>query len=254
MLTGIIPVVIIKLRRKKMPAKNSIKRYVENGYYHVYNRGVDKRIIFLDDLDYRVFLHLLKFYLSPQNFTFQNQHPLTEVTGIIPVKLHLFQTLPNEVNLLAYCLMPNHFHLLLKQITPDGVTKLLRRVSITYAMYFNKRHKRVGHLFQGIFKAVLIENDAYLLHLSRYIHLNPTEATGIIPVAYPYSSYQYYMGTKNASWIKPKFILDYFQSNINSPFLPKQINTYKRFVEDYIHDSSDYLGTLTLETPEIEEE
>lgn len=233
-----------------MPAKNSIKQYAENCFYHVYNRGVDKRDIFFDDLDYRVFLHLLKFYLSPQDLKYQSEHPLTEVTGIIPVRLHLFETLPNEIDLLAYCLMPNHFHLLLKQITSDGVTKLLRRISIVYAMYFNKRHKRVGHLFQGIFKAALIDKDSYLLHLSRYIHLNPTELTGIIPVNYPYSSYEYYLGIKNAPWVKPKFILDYFQSNTNSPFLPKQINTYKKFVEDYVHDSNEYLGTLTLENKE----
>lgn len=233
-----------------MPAKNSIKNYTENGFYHVYNRGVDKRDIFLDDLDYRVFLHLLKFYLLPQNITSQSQHPLTEVTGIIPVRLHLFQTLPNEIDLFAYCLMPNHFHLLIKQITADGVTKLLRRISITYAMYFNKRYKRIGHLFQGIFKAAFVENDAYLLHLSRYIHLNPIKVTGIIPVTYPYSSYQYYLGTKSAPWVKPKFILDYYQSNINSLFLPKQFTTYKKFVEDYIHDSNEYLGILTLEQEE----
>lgn len=230
-----------------MPAKNSIKIYVENGFYHVYNRGVDKREIFLDDLDYRVFLHLLKFYLSPQDISSQNQHPLTEVTGIIPVRLHLFQTLPSELDLLVYCLMPNHFHLLLKQITINGITKLLRRITITYAMYFNKRYKRVGHLFQGIYKAALIDNDPYLLHLSRYIHLNPSELTGIIPVTYPYSSYRYYLGEKHAPWLKPKFILDYFQNNKNDLLLPKHINSYKSFIEEYEQNSQELLGTLLLE-------
>jgi len=247
-LTGIIPV----NNNKTMPAKNSIKQYIENGFYHIYNRGVDKRNIFLDDQDYRVFLHLLKFYLSPQEQKYQNQHPLTEVTGIIPVRLHLFETLPNEIDLLTFCLIANHFHLLLKQITADGVTKLLRRITITYAMYFNKRYKRVGHLFQGIFKAAFIENDAYLLYLSKYIHLNPTELTGIIPVNYPYSSYAYYMGTKSAPWIKPKFILDYFQNNKNDLLLPKQINSYKSFVEEYQQNPQELLGTLLLEEEELE--
>ena len=233
-----------------MPAKNSIKQYAENCFYHVYNRGVDRRDIFLDDLDYRVFLHLLKFYLSPQDPKYENEHPLTELTGIIPVRLHFFETLPDEVDLLAYCLMPNHFHLLLKQNTQDGITKLLRRISITYAMYFNKKYKRVGHLFEGIFKAALIEKDPYLLYLTKYIHLNPTELTGIIPVNYPYSSYQYYLGMKSANWIKPQFVLNYFQTNKENLLVPKQIDSYQKFVENCQNDLRELLGKLILEETE----
>lgn len=225
-----------------MPARNTIKQYLENGYYHIYNRGVDKREIFLDDQDYRVFLNLLKFYLSPSEL--QKGHPLTELTGFNPVRPRPFFTLYNKIDLLSYCLMPNHFHLLLKQMTLWAMTELVRKISTAYAMYFNKRNKRVGHLFQGIFKAVLIDNDAYLLHLSRYIHLNPG-VTGMNPVTYPYSSYGYYLGIKKAEWIKPKFVLDYFKSN--SSLLPKEINSYKRFVEDYLLDSGETLGVLVLE-------
>lgn len=231
-----------------MPCKNSIKQYLENGYYHIYNRGVDKREIFLDDQDYLVFLHLLKFYLSPQDIKYQTNHPLTEVTGIIPVRLHLLSTLPEEIDLIAYCLMPNHFHLLIKQLSKDGVTKLLRKVLTTYVMYFNRRHKRIGHLFQGIFKAVLVDNDSYLLHLSRYLHLNPCELTGMTPVNYSYSSYQYYLGYKKAPWVKPDFVLNYFNSSETLKMvLPKQVNSYQKFVEEYKINSQDFLGNLTLE-------
>jgi putative transposase len=225
-----------------MPAKNVIKQFVENGYYHVYNRGVEKRDIFQSNLDYRVFLHLLKFYLSPQ---IDDDHPLTSLTGFIPVRLRPLQPLETEVELLAYCLMPNHFHLLLKQSTATGITKLLRRLSTTYSMYFNRKNNRVGHLFQGVYKAAFVDREAYLLHLSRYIHLNPSDLTGMNPVNYPYSSYQYYLGQKSAQWIKPQFILNYFQTN--QLLLPKNINSYQRFVEDYLETSKEDLGTLTLD-------
>lgn len=229
-----------------MASKNTIKQYVENGFYHIYNRGVEKRDIFLDDQDYRVFLHLLKYYLSPPLDTNKWQHPLTSLTGFDPVRIRQIQTLNKEIELLAYCLMPNHFHLLIKQLTIDGITKLLRKMLITYSMYFNRRYKRVGHLFQGVYKAVLIENDSYLLHLSRYIHLNPHELIGSNPVNYPYSSYQYYLGNKTADWIKPKFILDYFLQEKNI-LLPKTVNNYQRFIEEYLEDPQEIIGALALD-------
>ena len=107
-----------------MPAKNVVKTYVENGYYHIYNRGVEKRDIFLDDQDYSVFLHFLKQYLSPP----QPKGTFLTMTGLHLVRPRPVHPLHNEIDLLAHCLMPNHFHLLLKQKTPDGMIKLLRRL------------------------------------------------------------------------------------------------------------------------------
>lgn len=178
-----------------MPAKNSVKQFIEHGHYHIYNRGVEKRDIFLDKQDYLVFLHFLKKYLDPN-------------LGSDP--FWKYKSLTNEVELLTFCLMPNHFHLLAKQITKNGITKLLRAICTNYVMYFNKKYERVGGLFQGKYKAVLVLDDIYLLHLSRYIHLNPPE--GSDPVNYPYSSYQYYLGYKNSSWIKPEEILSFFKT------------------------------------------
>ena len=139
-----------------MPHKNTIKPYVDNGFYHVYNRGVNKGDIFFDDQDYRVFLHLLKYYLSPVQ-SLDKEHPLTDLMEI--VRPRPLANLEKEVDLVAYCLMPNHFHLLLKQNTIDGMTKLMRRLMTTFAMYINKRHHRVGHLFQAKYKAALIQDD-----------------------------------------------------------------------------------------------
>ncbi len=231
-----------------MPHKYSVKPYVADGYYHVYNRGVNKLDIFFDDQDYRVFLHLLKYYLSPiQNLT--SVHPIAEIADMKLLRPRPLANLETEVDLVAYCLMPNHFHLMLKQHTIDGMTKLLRRISTTYAMYINKRHKRVGYLFGGSYKAVLIDNDAYLLHLSRYIHRNPIdlhEMTGRHPVTYPYSSYAYYLKQKQAPWIKPDVILSYFIQAADI-HVSLGVHTYADFVEQYDQDPFPHITSLAID-------
>ena len=177
-----------------MPSRNSIKSYIEGGYYHLYNRGVEKRQIFMDDQDYRVFLSYLKLYLlspDPEDF---NQ------------KIH--KDLSTTIDLVAYCLMPNHFHLLVRQHTAKGIEEFMRCINIKYAMYFNKRHDRTGGLFQDAYKAVLIQNDEYLMHLSRYIHCNPALMMPNI-IQYPYSSYHYYL-TESPPWLKPHSVKELF--------------------------------------------
>lgn len=188
-----------------MPAKNVEKSYAINAVYHAYNRGVEKRRIFLDDQDYRVFLHLLKYYLSATGIN--SPHPITTTGKLKLIRPRPLKNLNQEVKLIAYCLMPNHYHLLLKQTTIDGMTKLLRRLATTYSMYFNRRHKRVGYLFQGRYKAVKIEDQIGLLDVSRYIHLNPKELTRCDLVTYPYSSYLYFLRLKKADWLHPEEIL-----------------------------------------------
>src|SRR3989338_7416806 len=146
-----------------MPAKNTVKIYVEHGFYHVYNRGVDKRPIFMEEKDYIVFMHFLKILLSRSMQDRQNQviFETKKLTGMIPVRERPIPSLADEVNLLAFCLMPNHFHLFLEQITPHGLETFMRRLSILYAMYFNAKNNRTGRLFQGTYKAVLINKDSY---------------------------------------------------------------------------------------------
>lgn len=207
-----------------MPAKNSVKQFIENGYYHLYNRGVEKRDIFLDDQDYSVFLSYIKQYLEPQ-------------IGSDP------KSLAEEVDLIAFCLMPNHFHFIAKQKTIDGITKFIRAICTNYVMYFNKKYDRVGTLFQGKYKGVLLDNDAYLLHLSRYIHLNPTKI-GSDPKK-SFSSYDYYLGRRHAAWLKPNEILNFFKSAQKTSL--KDCLSYESFVDDYIVDSKEILGGLTIE-------
>ncbi len=220
-----------------MPAKNSVKIYVEEGYYHAYNRGLDKRDIFRDEQDYKVFFHFLKLYLSPPPPPDPNA-PLRDnpLRGIIP--------LDKEVELLAYCLMPNHFHLMLVQHSKQGMEKLMRCVLTNYVMYFNKKYQRAGHLFQSSYKAVMLTNNAHFLHLSRYIHLNPKELPNTDPLQWPYSSYLDYLGKRKTLWVHPGPILACFQTL--GP-ISKNFSSYRRFVEDYPEEAKEVLGELVLE-------
>lgn len=186
-----------------MPSKNRVKTYAAESYYHVYNRGVEGRRIFLEEKDYVVFLNLLKRYLSGDE--------TKDLSG------RIFDDLSVEVDLLAYCLMPTHFHLLLYQTTEQGMTRLLRRLMTSYSMYFNKKYKRFGTLFQDRFKASLISRDDYLQHISRYLHLNPRDYR-----TWKYSSLPYYFNKKSADWLKP--------AKITALFGPGE---YARFMADY---------------------
>ena len=226
-----------------MPSKNSVKTYAPNAFYHIYNRGVEKRNIFQDQQDYRVFLKYLKEYLSPppnrkklmQTFTLQGQ---------------TFQGIPrqvknytNEIDLLAYCLMPNHFHWLVYQYPKNAIQRFTQSMLTRYSMYFNKKYKRVGSLFQGKYKAAMITDETYLLHLSRYIHLNPQKYG--VSITKAYSSYGDFIGLRKTVWVKPDLILDYFKKGA-APGV-KSNNSYQRFVEEGREDDQKILGGLTLE-------
>lgn len=224
-----------------MPAKNVLKLYIENGYYHIYNRGVEKRIIFVDAQDYKVFLNYLKVYLQPQE----------QSTKVVSIDNTSFKAIERplknfhqEVELLAYCLMPNHFHLLIKQKGHRSIEFFMRALGTKYSGYFNKKHQRVGPLFQGPYKAALIENDEYLLHLSRYIHLNPYKDSPL-PLANIHSSYPDYLEKRQTPWLNTQPVLSFFQTAKKTKL--KAISSYQNFVEDYHRDSKQLLGELALD-------
>lgn len=196
-----------------MPAKNALKLYSENGYYHVYNRGVAKGEIFLDDQDYKVFLSYLKEYLSPPK-------PITPKELALMKRPYLCRNYYEKIRLLAFVLMPNHFHLLLSQSQARTIENLTRSLLTRYSVYFNRKYDRVGPLYQGVYKAVLVDRDEYLWWLSRYIHRNPLELMGGHSlVEYPYSSYRYYLDRTSLAWISPDMIL-------------ANVKDYRGFVED----------------------
>lgn len=209
-----------------MPGKNIVKSYVKDGIYHIYNRGVEKRKIFLDDKDHKVFLSYLKTALSPRldvskitkNFTLQG----STLKGMPrqPKNFH------GSIELLAYCLVPNHFHFLIKQLTEKAIKDFMQSLFTRYSMYFNLKYKRVGTLFQNIYKAALVMEEPYLLHLSRYIHRNCL--TYVKNLLDGYSSYAEYLRLRHNPWVKPDLILSYFDT-VRHPFL-KRTNSYQSFV------------------------
>jgi len=227
-----------------MPSRGIVKQYISGGCYHVYNRGVEKRRIFLDDQDYRVFLHLLKYYISNNKKT--KEHPLKSLTGFSPTRIRPINPIGKKVELLCYCLMPNHFHLLIKQQDEDAIVKLLRRLFTTYVIYFNRRYDRVGTLFQGPYKAVLVGEDGHLLHLTRYIHQNPTLTKGFLN-EYPYSSYAYYLGERKSDWLNTETVLSFFKGSKKEELGVQKFRNYKDFVELHEKKPEEILGNLVLE-------
>ena len=214
-----------------MPSKNIIKTYIENGYYHIYNRGVEKRKIFLDELDYKVFLSYLKIYLSPKEDSIgeiKNSDLMFENKEKIISEIYTLNNFFGKIKLISYILMPNHFHLELKQINKKEISTFMQSLITKYSKYFNKKYQRVGPLFQGRYKAVLILNTEYILYLSRYIHLNPVEllSQGQPLVEYPWSSYPVYLKKININWLKIDLIGNSFLKN--GKF---SVYLYKKFVE-----------------------
>ncbi len=225
-----------------MPAKNSIKTYVANSYYHIYNRGVEKRIIFIDQQDYAVFLSYLKEYLLPKKE--KELHERFSDPQISPkekdkaLKLLRMNNFAGEITLLAYCLMPNHFHFFVKQKGAESIDRFVQSIGTRYTAYFNRKYKRVGSLYQGVYKAVLITSEEQFLHLSRYIHKQALASQGETLREKQPCSYLEYLGKRKSAWIHPEEILSYFsQTNSNL--------SYENFVKQ--SDDGQLLQKLILE-------
>lgn len=213
-----------------MPAKNRIKTYVSNSYYHVYNRGVDKGIIFKDKQDYNVFLSYLKTYLLVKDIKkledvliSDEASPEEKNRARKGINLNNFY---RRVSLSVFCLMSNHFHFLLKQKDHNDMDVFMNSLCTRYSMYFNRKHNRVGPLFQGVYKAVLINNDEQLIYVSRYIHCNPISVLSVDEKLcdYNYSSY-------------PNYCLKYNENNMVDPapilgFFEGDKNKYMNFIEN----------------------
>jgi len=199
-----------------MPSKNSLKIYSEESFYHIYNRGVEKRTIFLDEQDYSVFLSYLKNYLLPKdeiNLRKKLSDPylsFKEKDKIL--KLIRLNNFNGEISLIAYCLMPNHFHMLLYQKGAATIDKFMNSLGTRYSMYFNRKYKRVGSLYQDVYKAVAVTSDEQLLHLTRYIHKQALALQGdaLVRREGQPCSFPEYIGKRNSEWIKPDDILLYF--------------------------------------------
>lgn len=213
-----------------MPARNRIKQYLEGGYYHIYNRGVEKRLIFLDEQDYGVFLSYLKEYLLPKNLEELNRK-LSDPSISYKEKDKILKSIrlnnfADEIILLAYCLMPNHFHFFIKQKSPLVINKFMQSLATRYTMYFNRKYKRVGFLCQNIYKAALVVTDEQFIYLSKYIHQQAIALRGPTLQGWMQpSSYPEYLGGRKTEWVHPEEILVFFSKN-------KPSLTYQSFMEE----------------------
>jgi len=192
--------------------------------YHVYNRSVARQPIFLNKNDYQRALELINFYRFSHNLRFSHFKRL-------PSKIReeiLEEPTKNRkptLEILAFCLMPNHVHFLIKPVEENSLSILMRDFQHAYSKYFNLRHDRSGSLFQSMFKAVRIEIDEQLIHVSRYIHLNPVSSFIVNTESledYPWSSFRDYLDVKKELITSTKQILSYFKSR----------QEYKKFVLD----------------------
>ena len=147
--------------------------FVIDEHYHIYNRGVDKRIIFSDDYDYKRFVMLL--YLCNGDKSFRIRDIFNR--GHSSVEVFSLDRGEQFVDIGGYCLMPNHFHILLKDKVENGVSMFMEKLSTAYVMYFNTKNERSGSLFEGRFKVKHIDNGPYMNWLFSYIHLNPIKLT-----------------------------------------------------------------------------
>ena len=200
--------------------------------YHIFNRGVERRKIFTDQWEYRRALDTMSYYrfLEPP-IRYSKYIILEEKWRVQLLKALLTSRL--QVDILAFCLMPNHFHLLLKQTADAGISRFVSKFCDSYSKYFNIKHDRVGPLFQGPFKAVRVESEEQLIHLSRYIHLNPISSFLIKKTelnSYPWSSLPEYLAPQKNTLSNPKFIGELFKSP----------SKYR----DFVHNQVDYVQKL----------
>ena len=179
---------------------------VTDEIYHVFNRGIDKRPTFTDRREFLRAVETLRFY--------KLINPPAKLSLFLRSQLYKEVTITdkrNFVEVLAFCFMPNHFHFLLKQSADDGVSKFMRNFLNSYTKYFNTKHERTGPLFLGQFKAVRIEVDEQLLHVSRYIHLNPYTSYVVKEIKdlgdYEWSSFRDYLGKSDDGICMKKTLL-----------------------------------------------
>jgi REP element-mobilizing transposase RayT len=177
-------------------------------YYHLYGRGNNHQPLFYERENYLFFLRQLRKYLTPQ----------------------VFQTI-------AYCLMPNHYHLLV-YLRSDDLSTQMKRFLLSYANAVNRRYGRSGALFEGRFRTVCVEQDPHLLHLSRYIHLNPVLAGIVIrPEDWEFSSYREYVDLRDGTLPVPGIVLSQFPSGL----------AYQQFVMSYVEQDRKMIEHLAID-------
>lgn len=196
--------------------------------YHVFNRSIARQPIFLNQRDYERILAVLYFYSFDRpklRFSHYNRLSYNEQKAFLE---DLIKNNTRLVDIIAFCFMPNHLHLLIKEIKGKGISTLMAKLQHSYAKYFNTKNKRTGSVFQAMFKIVRIETDEQLLHVTRYIHLNPLTSYILKDINqlenYPWSSYMDYFSIRKLSFINKNLLLGFFSSK----------NALKKFTSDQV--------------------
>jgi len=193
-------------------------------YYHIYNRGVDRREIFCCDQDY------VRFLIGMREFNRKNPigslHVLKESDSLAKESDSFSDKL---VSIVCYCLIPNHYHFILKQNVDKGISKFIQKISTGYTNYFNFKYKRTGVLFQGKFKAIHITSESQLLRLSAYVNANAQVHKLAAAATYPWSSYPDYINKRNGTLCHKQIILDEF----------KNVFEYRNFTDIIIKEAQE---------------
>jgi REP element-mobilizing transposase RayT len=218
---------------------NRKEKFVEGEYYHVYNRGTDKRSIFMDSED------LTRFIKSIDEF-----NVVQPIGSIYENSFVKDKDRKRLVNIICYALNPNHFHFLLTPLVENGVEKFMQKLGTGYTMYFNNKLKRKGSLFQGTFKSVYVDSNEYLLHLSVYINLNDSvHQLGGLTSKLSKTSFGVYEGELNPKFDKILGDISIITEQFKNP------QEYKEFAEEILPDIIERKKLLKeLETLTLEEE
>lgn len=187
-------------------------------YYHIFNRGVAKQTIFRDRSDYARMLFLILYCQSPvtlYNIGRYTKNFLTTRSFKLAPAIQKKILTKRSVELISFTLMPNHFHLKIRELIEGGISAYLQRIEIAYTKYFNAKYHRSGYLLQGPFQSVLVKTNTQALHLSAYIHRNSRELAGWKNKEdrYSWSSYRDYLGPNRwGEFLKRDFLLEQFTS------------------------------------------
>lgn len=205
-----------------------ITPFVLGEIYHIFNRSIASQPIFKNQKDYQRITDVINYYRFkklPLRYSYYNRLPKEQKNQFS--QDYLINNKP-MLNIVAYCIMPNHFHFLLQPFVINAISDFMRNMQNSYSKYYNTKYERTGSLFQFMFKAVRIETDEQLIHVCRYIHLNPITAY-LIEIdkleRYPWSSFKNYLSSnEDYSFVNPSIVLDQFKSR----------GVYKRFVFDQV--------------------
>lgn len=213
-----------------MPRRSCV--LATNEIYHIYNRSVGKEQIFTSKYLLNKALEVVDYYLIPQTIKFSRYNSLSEAAKQTYIKSKIFDK--PLIEIYAYSFMPNHYHLLIKQLEDNGILNFMKNFQNSFAKFYNTRYDRHGSLFQNRFKAKRVEDNEQFIHVSRYIHLNPV--TGYLVTYdkladYHWTSYPLYQSNKYSSFINKKFLLSFF----------KDVEDHNNFVADQV----DYQKSLS---------